>query len=422
MPIIKFSLQNQAKLRIFICIDHGIIRKPFIKQVTHMNFSKELRQVINTTKGVTLSNIQDNDFSWDEFLRLTTRHGLVPLIYTNLKNSPQIPADVLLKLGQLYNVCKFRTLRNTAEVLRITRFFGDQQTKLIFVKGLPLALHLFNDPNLRPSCDIDFLVKPSNLQVATNHMTELGYRMVYPIYALEGKKLTHFLKNERHIIFEHSINKTHVEVHIKLGYPGIDYLSFDQIRPHYILYKNTNIPTLGHEDHFVFLALHGSIQAWFCLRWLYDIVKYIEQSSPSLNWQLVQELAKQYNLTEILNQTFFLANLVFGVKLPHELTSENTGKQFIHKLVKPAIQFILSDYTFGQNNKIFSQMFYTYHFSYAKRLRHGLYNKIKFLNADMIKLNKIFNKINLSDSLFFLYYILYPVAIITMFIPSERHK
>src|SRR3990167_6537325 len=98
-----------------------------------MNFSNELQQVINATKGVALSNIEDNRFSWEEFIKLTNRHGLVPLVYSNLKKQIAIPSDVLLKLRQYYDASKFRTLHNTAEVLRITRFFCVKQTKLIFV-------------------------------------------------------------------------------------------------------------------------------------------------------------------------------------------------------------------------------------------------------------------------------------------------
>ena len=252
-------------------------------------------------------------------------------------------------------------------------------------------------------------------------MLELGYQIIAPRYVLEGKALQYFLKNERHVIFEHMQNKTRVEVHIKLGYSGIDFLNFDQINPHYILYKNTHIPTLGHEEHFVFLALHGAVQAWFCLRHLYDMVRYIELQSR-LDWQKVQAIARELNLMDIINQTFCLANAVFGTQIPHEFALANTNKKLIHRLVRPAMEFIVSDFNFAQDNSVFHIMFYKYHFSYTLHLCNGFYNKVKFLSTDMIKLSKVLNAVKLPDSLFFLYYLLYPVMIIKIFIPQKYCK
>ena len=381
-----------------------------------MKLSNEFLQVINATKG-TLLNTQSPDFSWDEFIQLAIRHCLVPQIYNNLKDSSQIPSDILLRLKKYSSQLGFRTLHNTAEVLRITKFFEKKQSELIFIKGLPLTLQLFGDHNLRQSCDIDFLVRESDLPVVINHMTELGYQTVSPQYRLEGKRFKYHLNNFRDISFFHPQYKTSVEVHFKLGYRWVDFLSFDQISKHYVLYKNINIPTLSCEENFVFLMLNGASEGWRFLRGLYDIVKYIERQ-PSPNWQIVWQLSKQLGVIDILSQTLILVNHVFATKLPDGIISIHPNTR-VDKLVRLSLQTVISK---TKINGVYDRMFYQHYFNYYLCLESGLKGKIKSVTNVLIDLTKVFNKINLPDSLFFLYYFLYPCILIGKFIPKRYRK
>ena len=382
-----------------------------------MKLSNELQQVINATRGKPLINIQNHDFSWDIFVQLAIRHCLVPLIYKNLETSPQVPPEILLRLKQYSSKIKFGTLHNTAEVLRITKFFEQKQTELIFIKGLPLALYLFGDPDLRQSCDIDFFVRESDLHIIVGLMSELGYLVAHPRYALDGKRLKYHLKNFRDIVFVNSHRKTSVEVHFKLGYRWVDFLSFDQLHKHYISYKNTNIPTLCHEENFVFLVLNGASDGWRYLRGLYDIVKYIEQQ-PSLNWQIVWQISNQLKVTDIISQTLILVNNVFAVKLPDGVIQIHHNVR-TNKLVRLSLDSIMNA---PRINGIYDRMFYKHYFSYYLCLEQSLIGKIKSVAGVLIDLTRVFNKINLPDSIFFLYYILYPFIIIGIFVPKKYRK
>jgi hypothetical protein len=74
----------------------------------------------------------------------------------------------------------------------IGRAFGVAGIQHMVLKGLPLALELYPDPGLRPSTDIDILVRPKDRDAAISALMAEGYDPVGGAFPLRFFKAHHF--------------------------------------------------------------------------------------------------------------------------------------------------------------------------------------------------------------------------------------
>jgi hypothetical protein len=119
-----------------------------------------------------------------EFERWRTvlaRHGLLPLLYSRLRDDPQWPilsVETGVALGGAFQRNAARTLILQRELGRIAEAFP----WLGLLKGAALGVAAYGgapvypDPSLRPVSDLDLLVRPEDAGAAVARLTALGYR------------------------------------------------------------------------------------------------------------------------------------------------------------------------------------------------------------------------------------------------------
>ena len=77
------------------------------------------------------------------------------------------------------------------------------------------------------------------------------------------------------------------------------------------VFEGCRINTLKPEEEFMHLLVHGSVHYWSRLKWLNDIVLYLEKY-PDLNVQSIKERFSSDNLLNSYYQTLLLISRLYG--------------------------------------------------------------------------------------------------------------
>ena len=152
---------------------------------------------LNYNNDITL--ISDfNDEMLEKMLVFATHHSLAPLISNILVNHH------LIDKSNLKDTCKqillnsiFQYQKQNLELIKIRNVFEENQIYFIPLKGSVLR-DFYSEPWLRISCDIDILVRPQDLERATNILIKYGYT---------------FVEKGSHDVSFASENNVHLELH-----------------------------------------------------------------------------------------------------------------------------------------------------------------------------------------------------------------
>lgn len=193
------------------------------------------------------------------------------------------------------------------------------------LKGAPLAWRLYGDIAIRSSKDIDILVPPDELEKVHGILENEGYRRIeteFPMQNFTSRQLqilTRAFHHDFHVSYRHSTKNVYIEIHWKLG-NSINELPFsnesDITR---IEVVGSPLPVLSDEDWLLYLMLHGACHAWFRLRWMVDIAKFVQQES--IHWEKTAFMARDFGVQSILHQSLILANGLLAAPVPPNFLS-----------------------------------------------------------------------------------------------------
>lgn len=114
---------------------------------------------------------------WDALPGLSNRHGVLPLVRTNLRQAawsavPERTRDVL-RLRYMANLARSEILaRETAHLLGVLE---EQGIPAVPLKGAVLACQLYGNVVLRQTGDIDLFIPPHAIEDACRLLEECGY-------------------------------------------------------------------------------------------------------------------------------------------------------------------------------------------------------------------------------------------------------
>lgn len=142
-----------------------------------MNEERLLLWVAGNYPAETVAGVCTATFDWDGFMKLSRVHQLIPRAYQKLKTlSPSVPAAVLERLRRVYLGTTSLNLRIAHRSNQVINRFNQAGVPVIPLKGIHFAELIQGDIGLRPTTDIDLLVKEEDLERVTELLRECGYR------------------------------------------------------------------------------------------------------------------------------------------------------------------------------------------------------------------------------------------------------
>ncbi len=176
-------------------------------------------------------------------------------------------------------------LLNLSHLSTLLQQFADAEIPVLSLKGIPLALRLYDDVGSRHAGDIDLWVSEDHVELVHQLLLQSGHTAKTGYAELSAHYQKLYRNKKMHLGYMHQAKDVSVEIHWRLaGTPELFPVSFDEALSRQQLLSSgaIEIPTLGDMDHLLFLYSHASKHMWERLWWLIDIKDFHQLAgSPS---------------------------------------------------------------------------------------------------------------------------------------------
>ncbi len=258
--------------------------------------------------------------AWDALTDLAIRERVAPLLSRRLEARDDLPDMARQKLrGELYNTGAL----NLVLYRELARLLEGAPGRVVILKGAALATSLYDDPALRPMCDIDVLVRREELALWTRHVTDLGYERASPEMARGLSEAVHY-----HVAFRGGPHRdTVIELHWSLiggdgdwRAPDIDWF-WTQTEPWRPPEASPGAEALQLTPaaRLLYLSAHAMLQhgsAGTRLIWLYDIYRVLERDGARLSWPEIVERARALEWDTAVAEALDRAEGLFHAPVP----------------------------------------------------------------------------------------------------------
>jgi len=371
-----------------------------------------LQKEINYNKLITI--VETNSLDYDYLYKFSIKHGILPLVYTNLKKLPNIPSNRLDKFKTTYMSIAKKNMLMSSELIKILQILKADNINVIPFKGPVLAKLAYEDITLRQFGDLDIFVSKSDFDRISSLLLEKDYDPYYPIEQYKTAKKTLFELNND-VPFFHKEKKISIEIHWyffrKL------YISTSLLNPwenqQIVQINNYNINTLSHSTHLLYHSLHGSKHIWEKFVWIVDIDRFI-RNIEDIDWHDILDIATQMGVKKMFLLGPALAKYYLDTPLPSYILDEISKAKLDN-----IIQYI---------DKEFKSEKQTPEDSLSKLykvilLKDNLFYKTMTLFEFIFKpgMNER-RMIILSDNLFGLYWLIRPLGMIYRFVIYKIFK
>jgi hypothetical protein len=338
-------------------------------------------------------------------------HGVFPLVYNTLKKyGTLISADKLIYMKLSYMDVVKQNMSMSSELIRIIKFFDENNIEAIPFKGPVLSELAYGDVISRQYSDLDILIKKNDLEKAYILLESNDYLLELDNHFLKNKL---FLEKNSDVSFYNKQKNITVELHWRLFKSQfskeIDKIDIFKNKDHFLL-NNNKISIFQNELLLVYLCMHGSKHNWERIEWILDIDKLL-RNLEKIDFNLVFEISKKLHCLKMLNLGLVLSNIIYDSPILSD-TFNKSKKEYFNK----NIEFIFKEFININNDKTeFKKNLTIFKFHYS--LNDNLVEKIFFLKRTFLDLsNNDTLFMNLDNRFIFLHYLLKPFRLLFKYI------
>jgi Uncharacterised nucleotidyltransferase len=260
---------------------------------------------------------------WARVLRVAKRHQVISLIHEGLTQSqPDVPPEIADEIGTQAAALVGENLAMARESMRLQRLFDEADLPVLFVKGPALAVLAFGNLGLRSGQDIDILVPYEALPAATAVISRAGYRRFDPPPNIGDAQLRLVMLLRKDLGFVHQSTGLRIELHWRLflnphAMAERSFTAASRVVP---LSGAAGVRTLGEDDLFAYLCMHGALHWWNRLKWLAD-VNALLASTPQNGVERFVRAAETRGVGRAAALALLLCRKLFQTPLPASLTA-----------------------------------------------------------------------------------------------------
>ncbi len=261
-----------------------------------------------------ISQILAGSIDWRYLLDLAKFHGVAPLIANNLVTNGLasfVPQPCLEQLNQIYYSSLYRNVLLSSELEKVLAVFSQHGIAAINLKGTALAEQLYGNPALRTVVDIDIMVRPEELSLASSLLLEIGYQQLVPEQAWDHPfHKAPYRKQTQFPFF--------IELHWNLEDQSLVAIPLQDIwhRAQLLKLPEGNVMVLSPEDTLLFLSHNFSKQSGQILRSLCDITELMKKYEGVLDWDYIVKSAHSWNVETAVYYSLKWAQDLLGAPVP----------------------------------------------------------------------------------------------------------
>ncbi len=259
---------------------------------------------------------------WDGLIRGAIRYNVAPLLYHRLKGFSAggvIPADAIRKLRESYLNNALKNVHLYQDLSRVIRAFQSKNIPVIVLKGAHLAKVVYGNIALRPMCDMDLLVKKSDLSGTVTTLMNMGYS---PEVAFE---IEDTCANHMHLPLFFKESGVPIEIHWHIERPNTPFfIDIDELwkRAQPVIIDDLQVLVLSPEDLILHLCLHATRHilkigpGLFC-----DLPEVIRHYQGKIDWSKLQQRSREWKAERPLYLMLSLLKELSGEAMPKDLLS-----------------------------------------------------------------------------------------------------
>jgi hypothetical protein len=360
--------------------------------------------------GERLSRIEallEAGLDWGRLLSEAERHGIIPLLYSNLNATfPEaVPEPFMGAFRDYFRKNLISNLLLTSEMCGILDLLESHGVAAIPFKGPTLAIAAYGDLAMREFRDIDLLVREEDVFKAKAILSKRGYA---PDRELDRAQETAYLKSESEYGFKGGV---YLELQWNIVPRNHSFrLNDEELWRHagHMDIAGRRTAALSSEDLLLLLCAHGSKQSWGRLSLICDVAELI-RARASMDWGRLFERARSLGGERMLSTGLFLASRLLGAPLPdialERISADPVAQRLGGRAGGQLFSKTVSPYEVMKNPLFFIKA--------RERLRDKA--RCYFHMALSPTVNDM-RFLSLPSSLFFLYYPLRPIRLLTKYL------
>lgn len=344
-------------------------------------------------------------FDWEHVYRLTRRHAVLPLIYSQLSAAGvEIPPEDLARFKEQFQDNAARNLFLTAELRGILQNFSAADIEAVPYKGPALAIYAYRSLALRRFVDLDILVRKADVLRAREVLEDRGFVCATQWTSAQQNLLLHTQHNlpmssDQGLI----VVELHWEVASRLFATSLQAEEFWE-RLEEMQLNDLEVKCLSAEDLLLSLCVHGSKHLWERLAWICDIAEIVK-SRPEIDWDLLLTRAAATGSQRMLLLGLRLANTMLDAPLPEQVRSKLENDKVVTALAHDVVQR-----TFGGSETVAITINDSLKFNWA--VRADWRSRLRYLRLLFQPTDADIAALTLPRALRFVYYLRRPFALL----------
>jgi hypothetical protein len=275
---------------------------------------------------------------WLELLSVLTPHFIVPILYWHCGTLPPEflpPEEVLNEMRRAFVWSRGRALWMDRQLREILTAFDKTGIRILVLKGPALARTVYPHTAMRPSLDLDLLVRPEDMARSRAILEDLGYRCFGRVFDV----FKEYNYDEIFIFDKNPRAKRMVELHWDLHH-------FSRIRRKNGVEELFSRAVKVETPSFTFWALnsvdaliHRAINDAFShdremrLSWIYETGLLARKLVPPDDWVALQERSVLWRARFAVENALKMAQLWVGLQLPQGFEDFSAWSQPTHEEV-----------------------------------------------------------------------------------------
>lgn len=281
-----------------------------------------------------LKDILNKDINWQKVLKYACFHRTVCLLYKNLSQMDFNRKEIINTWQGYYQYFLDFNQLTQEKLSFLLNDLKRKNIKIIIRKGMELIKLVYKDMGLRPTGDIDVLVRPEDWKEINNTLRNMGLTSELDLLKLhnlsQGRLCFHILyldKTPGKVNNPYSLGYVkyiRVEPRIKLHHFDFYKSAIDEIWKDALVFSSEGMDALmlSHEDTIMDLCFNLSKYQFSRLLCVCDINEFILKYKDCINWDLFTKKSQARYLNPINYSGLRCAKRLFNTPFPDDLLKD----------------------------------------------------------------------------------------------------
>lgn len=364
---------------------------------------------------------------WSQVANLAWRHKIRPMMTAALRSAhwPGTPNEIRAGLEADEQRCNRKAMLQLQWLADLSTAAAQKGVRVVALKGVALSLHLYANPFIRESFDLDLLVAADDRAAFDTILRDCGFAQQPAHLPLSVRQTAILERFDHHQRFMHPGDGTVIEHHARLhSNPhliGTDFEALWAARC-FVPLAGGSIAILGGEDLVHHLGIHAAYHGWERWKWLADLITLFRRASDS-DLQRQRQRAAQAGNGDLYDSWLLLAQAVSGEALPHAALDQAAANRYAQSLAARSLRHSTRDLT---PDILFSRKNVRRAFGYKLRLRRRP-RYVAHELAGLLHRSEDWYRLRLPDRFIWFYYLMWPAGYLgrrlkALFSRSERKE